>query len=114
MCKVTFAPGETVIRQGDPGENLYVVEKGILICTKVSVSSLCLTIQNDGKHEEFLKEYLPGEAFGELALLYNVPRAANIVAKTDAELWALDRRTFNHIVKDSAQQKRDKYEQFFK
>lgn len=55
---------------------------------------------------------MPGEAFGELALLYNAPRAASIVAIEPSELWALDRRTFNHIVKDSAQQKREKYEEF--
>lgn len=36
------------------------------------------------------------------------------MAKTEAELWSLDRQTFNHIVKDAASQKREKYEEFLK
>jgi cAMP-dependent protein kinase regulator len=59
-----------------------------------------------------LKEYHPGEAFGELALLYNAPRAATITAKIDSELWSLDRKTFNYIVKDAAAKKREKFESF--
>lgn len=59
-----------------------------------------------------IKTYVPGMAFGELALLYNAPRAATIKAKTDSHLYALDRQTFNHIVKDASQRKRDKYETF--
>lgn len=55
---------------------------------------------------------MPGESFGELALLYNVPRAATIKADGDALLWSLDRQTFNHIVKDAASKKREKYEKF--
>jgi len=61
-----------------------------------------------------LKEYHPGEAFGELALLYNAPRAASILAKTDCTLFALDRETFNHIVKDAARKKREKFEDALK
>ena len=60
----------------------------------------------------YLKTYQPGDAFGELALLYNAPRAATIVTKTACTLWQLDRNTFNHIVKDAAQNKRDRYEDF--
>jgi CRP-like cAMP-binding protein len=40
--------------------------------------------------------------FGELALLYNVPRAATITAIEKCVLWSLDRETFNNIVKDAA------------
>ena len=94
MQKIVKKAGESVIRQGEDGDNLYVVETGTLTCTK--------KFKADDAEPTFLKEYQPGEAFGELSLLYNAPRAANITAKTDCELWALDRRTFNHIVKDSA------------
>ena len=57
---------------------------------------------------------MPGDVFGELALLYNAPRAASITAKTNSHLWVLDRDTFNFIVKDAASRKREKYEDFLK
>ena len=51
---------------------------------------------------------------GELALLYNAPRAATISALEDSVLFSLDRETFNHIVKDAAAKKREMYEDFLK
>lgn len=88
-----FSAGETVITQGEQGDVLYYIEEGELDCYK------CF------KKEEgdvWLKLYNPGEAFGELALLYNAPRAATIKSKTDCILWALDRETFKNIVQDAA------------
>ena len=55
----------------------------------------------DGQ-SKFLKKYNPGDVFGELALLYNAPRAATITADSASALWVLDRNTFNHIVKDAS------------
>ena len=105
MDEAHFKEGETVIKQGDDGDCLFVVEDGNLDCSK--------HFTPDGE-EKYLKTYYPGEAFGELALLYNAPRAATIKAKTDCDLWVLDRETFNNIVKDAAQKKREKYEAFLK
>lgn len=59
-----------------------------------------------------LRKYNSGEAFGELSLLYNAPRAASITAEGPCVLWKLDRETFNHIVKDAACRKREKYDHF--
>ena len=94
---------EVVIQEGDQGDCLYVVESGTLSCTKIFKGNT---------HPTFLKSYTAGDAFGELALLYNAPRAASITSIEDCILWKLDRDTFNHIVKDSAQKKREKYEAF--
>jgi cAMP-dependent protein kinase regulator len=95
-----YKEGDAVITQGDQGDVLYLIESGKLDCFK----------ERKDENRLFLKEYLPGDSFGELALLYNAPRAATIIAKTDCLLWALDRETFNNIVKDAAMKKREKYE----
>jgi len=65
---------EKIIVEGDLGDCLYVVGSGTLTCTKVF---------QQGQDPTFLKTYQPGEAFGELALLYNAPRAATITATED-------------------------------
>lgn len=98
-----FKAGDAVIRQNEDGNELYVVGSGQLRCTRRSAGAA---------EETFLKNYEPGECFGELALLYNAPRAASITALTNATLYSLDRECFNHIVKESAIRNRNIYDQF--
>eukprot|EP01047_Picozoa_sp_COSAG01_P029262 COSAG01_NODE_2000_length_8686_cov_3.000116_6_plen_243_part_00 len=50
-----------------------------------------------------------GDSFGELALMYNAPRAATVVARTDVGLWAVDRTTFRTLVMGVAIAKRSKH-----
>ena len=100
-----YPAGQNVITQGEEGDVLYLVDSGELDCEKVFKA---------GDPPTYLKTYKPGESFGELALLYNAPRAATIRAKTDATCWALDRECFNNIVKDAAMKKREKYENTLK
>lgn len=64
-------PGDTIISQGEDGDMLYVVDKGELDCYK--------RFKKD-EDEKHLKIYKEGDSFGELALLYNAPRAATIRA----------------------------------
>ncbi len=101
--EVKVQNGEAVIREGDQGDCMYILNTGSLKCTKVFPGN------PEPKH---LKDYVPGEGFGELALLYNAPRAATITATSDSTVMKLDRGTFSHIVKDSAQKKREKYDEF--
>ena len=106
MEEKRYKKGQNIITQGDNGDCLYFVEEGNLNCFK----------KFQGQDEpKLVKKYQPGDAFGELALLYNAPRAATITAESNEVItWVLDRETFNHIVKEAAQKKREKYENFLK
>jgi cAMP-binding proteins - catabolite gene activator and regulatory subunit of cAMP-dependent protein kinases len=59
--------------------------------------------------ETYLKTYKPGDYFGELALMYNAPRAASIKANSFGRIYGLDRSTFNNIVQEAATKKRKYY-----
>lgn len=101
MEEKKFSVGDAVIKQGDDGDCLYLVDSGELDCFRVF---------NKGEEPKLLKTYQPGEAFGELALLYNAPRAATIKAKTESVCFKLDRDCFNNVVKDSSVKKRERFE----
>ena len=106
MEEKRFKLDDKVISQGEDGDCLYIVETGNLKCFKTF---------NSDNTPKLLKIYEPGDSFGELALLYNCPRAATIICSSEESiLWSLDRETFNHIVKEAAQKKREKYENFLK
>lgn len=104
MQEKSVLEGEYVIKEGDHGDHLFVVDEGTLECSK----------RVSNTEEKFIKNYAKGEGFGELALLYNTKRQASIRARTDCVLWMLDRDTFNNIVKESAVRKRRKYEEFLR
>merc|ERR1719409_966800 len=102
MREVIAEPGQRVIEQGDSGDFLFVIEAGQLNCI----------IKLPDGSEKVVKTCEPGDVFGELALLYNCPRAASVEASDKCVLWQLDRETFTNIVKDAAAKKRETYEQF--
>lgn len=97
MKEVILSQGEEVIKQGDSGDFLFVIEKGDFDCLI---------------GDKVVKTCQSGDVFGELALLYNCPRAATVKSKTPSVCWQLDRDTFNNIVREAAQKKRERYDAF--
>jgi hypothetical protein len=73
------------------------------------------TILTCGPHLSLLSFlFQAGTCFGELALMYNAPRAASVIAATDATVWVVDRFTFRRIVTNLTRQKFDNYCTFLK
>lgn len=101
MFERKVQPQEHVIDQGDDGDNFYVIERG----------SYDIFVARDGQ-TRCVGRYDNHGSFGELALMYNTPRAATIVATTEGSLWGLDRVTFRRIILKNNAKKRKTYELF--
>ena len=75
-----------IIHQGEPGRTFYVIVSGIA------------SVVQDGRE---IKSYQAGDYFGETALVLEEPRNADVVAKTNVELLAFDRRDFLYLVRNT-------------
>ncbi|KAJ1326429.1 cAMP-dependent protein kinase regulator [Microdochium nivale] len=104
------AKGIKVITQGDAGDFFYVVEKGSF---DVYVNpSGAVEPGPDGMGNK-VGTIESGGSFGELALMYNAPRAATVVsAEGQCTLWAVERVTFRRILLESTFARRRLYEDF--
>jgi MFS family permease len=77
--RIEAAAGDVLVRQGDPGSEYFAVISGNLL------------VSRDG---EDVAQLTRGDAFGEIALIREVPRTATVRATTDAVLLAVDREPF--------------------
>jgi CRP-like cAMP-binding protein/serine/threonine protein phosphatase PrpC len=93
MSRVEVRKGDVIIKQGDKGDRFYVVDKGnyeVLVYDAESQSHVCV--------HEYHENSGTTNSFGELALMYNKPRAATVRALSAGVLWALDRLAFRCIL----------------
>ncbi len=81
---VTIAPGEVILEQGAPGDAFYAIRSG-----KAEV-------EKDG---QLVATLGPGDYFGEVALLMDVPRTASVIARTSIRAYRLDREGFDRLVR---------------
>jgi len=119
---------DVVIRQGDDGDNFYIIDSGSI---DVRIESISKSNSNgsegsnnsddSGEKKTNLKEesrlvatYTVGDSFGELAIMYNAPRAATCIAREGVRLWALDRKSFKIILMKTAIAKRNLYKAFLR
>lgn len=77
--KRPYEPGETVVRQGDATDAVFIIASGIVTVQLPAKNSAPTRISSLG----------PGAVFGEMGLIDGSPRSADVVAETDAECWVL-------------------------
>ncbi|HEU4597600.1 MAG TPA: mechanosensitive ion channel family protein [Pyrinomonadaceae bacterium] len=70
-----FAPGETIIREGDPGSSMFIVHRG----------SVDVRVDNNGQRMT-IKTLQEGDFFGEMALFTGEPRTAHVIAAEETEV----------------------------
>jgi CRP-like cAMP-binding protein len=85
---VGYGDGETVIQEGDRGEELFIVLAG------------SVEVLRDGNRMTELK---PGEHFGEMALIRSQPRSATVRSVGQSELMVIRRSDFFEILRNEHQ-----------
>lgn len=91
-----FSKGKLIIKEGDSGENAYIINQGQVAVTKITTYGTPITIATMG----------PGEIFGEMCLLDNQPRSANVIATTDVILSVVNKEDFLYYLEDTPTQVR--------
>ena len=104
MFPVSTEEDEVIIKQGDNGDNFYIIESGSV--------DVFIEDSHNGEPSQLVNSYNDGDSFGELAIMYNAPRAATCIAPV--KLWALDRVSFKMILMKAAMAKRTQYADFLR
>lgn len=102
---VEYELSEDIIRQGDEGGCLFIVAEGVvdIFVTRPGVES------EDWRGPKICSLGVGG-LFGELALMYNAPRAATVTAATNVVTWVLAATDFKMLLVQSCQLQYAKYE----
>jgi CRP-like cAMP-binding protein len=87
-----FPRGTVLFRDGEPGNEMYVVQHG-----RVTIS------KRVGDVEKILSSLGPGEFLGEMSILNAKPRSATATCAEDAKLLVIDAKTFEAMIRSNAE-----------
>lgn len=92
LAEVWYQDGEVIIKQGDPGNEFFILVSGEAVVTHK---------RNIADAKEVPKEIMnlkPNQTFGERALLSNAPRSASVTAKGKVKVLQISRQTFEEVL----------------
>jgi len=81
-----LAAGQTLFKEGEPGELMYVLMSGT---AEISV------------HRRVVETAQAGAIIGEMGMIDDGARSATVVAKSDCQLLPIDRRQFNFLIQQT-------------
>jgi CRP/FNR family transcriptional regulator, cyclic AMP receptor protein len=91
LTEKKLRPRELLFREGDPGEEMFLVRSGTIVISK----------HVTGRVEQVLLRLGPGEFFGEISLFDKLPRSATVQAETASVLMALDRANLERFIESN-------------
>lgn len=96
--EIDISAGDVLIRQGalvdDSEPGLFIIQSGTLDVFVASEEALKIAQPDAITGDKVFTYEKSGAVIGELAVLFDAPRAATVVAKTDSVLLSVDRRSF--------------------
>jgi HEAT repeat protein len=85
-----FSDGTTICRQGEPGEEMFIVVAG----------EARVVLEAEGGRRRELARRQPGEVVGEMSIISREPRMAALIAAGETRLLSIDRKAFEGILRE--------------
>jgi CRP-like cAMP-binding protein len=93
LVEDVYPENHYIIRQGEVGDNFYLIVKGSCDCTINGGASA-----SEGSSETVVMQLKDNDYFGEKALLTANPRAANVIARTPTKVLYINKKAFEEVL----------------
>jgi len=88
MPKIKFKKGQTILKEGDVGDEMYIIISGkAKVYKKIAGKNTALAVLG------------PDDFFGEMSLLLRLPRSATVKAATDTEILTCNKKDFLDMIR---------------